>query len=196
MPLSPPQSREHIHTRVVECKGYRRTDGLWDIEGHITDRKTYSYTSSERGEVKAGEPVHDMWLRLTLDDRMRVMAVEAVTDHAPYPATCPGITPDYQKIVGLSIGPGWTRAVKERVGGVHGCTHLTELLGPVATTAFQTIYPLLARERKEKAEREGASQSPGPFPLLNTCHSFRADGPVIARIAPHLAGPVTEKPAK
>ncbi len=38
MPLSPPAaSREHIHTRVVECRGYRRDDGLWDIEGHITD---------------------------------------------------------------------------------------------------------------------------------------------------------------
>jgi hypothetical protein len=195
MPLSTPTSREPIHSRVVECTGYRRDDGLWDIEGHITDRKTYGYSSSERGEVKAGEPVHDMWLRLTLDDSMQVKAIEAVTDHSPYPASCPGIVPDYQKIVGLAIGPGWTRAVKQRVGGVHGCTHLTELLGPVATTAFQTIYPWLARQARQNPG-PGGHGGPAAFPLLNTCHSFRADGPVIARIAPHLAGPVPEKPAK
>jgi hypothetical protein len=194
MPLSPAAARDHIHTRVVECKGYRRADGLWDIEGHITDRKTYSYTSDERGEVKAGEPVHDMWLRLTLNNKLTVVAVEAVTDHAPYPAICPGIAPDYQKIVGLSVGPGWTRAIKERVGGVQGCTHLTELLGPVATTAFQTIYPLLAREAKAKAAAAGQeTRGPQPYPLLNTCHSFRADGPVVAKYAPHLyTGPQPE----
>ncbi|MBO6784243.1 MAG: DUF2889 domain-containing protein, partial [Alphaproteobacteria bacterium] len=43
MPLSPPAEREHIHTRTVECAGYRRTDGLWDIEGHLTDVKTYTF---------------------------------------------------------------------------------------------------------------------------------------------------------
>ncbi len=184
MPLSPPAPRDHKHSRQVECKGYRRTDGLWDIEGHITDRKTYDYTSDARGEVAAGLPVHEMWLRLTLDDTLTVKAVEAVTDYSPFPTTCPHIAPDYGKIVGLKIGPGWTKAIKERMGGVNGCTHLTELLGPVATTAFQTIYPIISREAKEKRVAAGESGEPKNFPLLNTCHGFRADGEVVRQFAP------------
>ena len=39
MPLSPAAPREHIHTRTVTCRGYRRKDGLWDIEGHLVDVK-------------------------------------------------------------------------------------------------------------------------------------------------------------
>jgi hypothetical protein len=195
MPLSPPPAaREPIHTRVVECKGYRRSDGLWDIEGHITDRKTYSYTSNERGEVSAGEPVHDMRIRLTVDDSLLVTAIEAVTDTSPYPEVCPSISSAYQQVVGLRIGPGWTRALKERLGGVKGCTHLSELLGPIATTAFQTVIPLKSREERER--RQSNQQQEGqaaPFPLLNTCHTFSAAGPVVARYAPHLATKPAEK---
>ena len=25
------------------CTGYRRADGLWDVEGHLTDVKTYAF---------------------------------------------------------------------------------------------------------------------------------------------------------
>ncbi len=201
MPLSPASTaREPIHTRQVECHGYRRVDGLWDIEGRITDRKRYSYDSSERGTVAAGTPVHDMWIRLTVDDTLLVHAIEAVTDTAPYPATCPGIAAAYQQVVGLRIGPGWTRALKERLGGVHGCTHLSELLGPIATTAFQTVIPFKSREerarRKPQGQTQGQDGETSPFPLLNTCHTFRADGPVVAKYAPHLAGPVPERPKK
>ena len=37
MPLPSPAPRTHIHARTVRLDGYRRADGLWDIEGHLTD---------------------------------------------------------------------------------------------------------------------------------------------------------------
>ena len=39
MPLSPAPPRQPVHDRRVRCQGYRRADGLWDIEGHLTDTK-------------------------------------------------------------------------------------------------------------------------------------------------------------
>ena len=68
MPLSPPAPREPIHNRSVECRAYQREDGLWDIEGHMVDTKWYEYHSEKRGNVAAGTPVHDMWIRLTVDE--------------------------------------------------------------------------------------------------------------------------------
>jgi Protein of unknown function (DUF2889). len=35
MPLSEPVDREPRHARRVTCDGYRRADGLWDIEAHL-----------------------------------------------------------------------------------------------------------------------------------------------------------------
>lgn len=189
MPLSEPAAREHIHTREVVCRGYRRTDGLWDIEGHLTDVKSYGFNTEQRGRLEPGDPVHEMWVRLTVDDQLTVHAVEVVTEKSPYHA-CGDITPDFQKLVGLNVTKGWTRAVKERLGGVHGCTHLVELLGPVATTAFQTVFPLLSREAEERAKAEGARPvSKGRPPLLDMCHMFRSDGEHARRHWPdHYTG--------
>jgi len=189
MPLSEPAEREHIHTRDIVCRGYRRADGLWDIEGHLTDVKTYGFMTEQRGRLEPGDPVHDMWIRLTVDSQFKVHAIEAVTDKGPF-LTCGNIVPNYQRLVGLSIAKGWTRAVKERLGGVEGCTHLMELLGPMATTAFQTIYPILAREAAEKAKAEGREQDKKARPvLLNMCHIFASDGEVVRKFWPeHYTG--------
>lgn len=130
MPLSPAAPREHFHTRQITLNGYHRADGLWDIEAHLTDIKAYAFDNAWRGRVEPGVPVHEMWLRLTVDDSFTVQAVEAVTDHSPF-EICPAIVGNFQRIIGLKIGPGWTKAIKERVGGTEGCTHLVELLGQI-----------------------------------------------------------------
>ncbi|MBP2292260.1 DUF2889 domain-containing protein [Azospirillum rugosum] len=198
MPLSEPAAREPIHTREVTCRGFRRADGLWDIEGHLTDVKAYEFTTEQRGQILPGDPVHGMWIRLTVDDSLTVRAVEAVTEKSPY-RTCGAVLPNFQRLVGLKIATGWTRAVKERLGGVQGCTHLVELLGPVATTAFQTIYPILAREQAAKAKSgetgEAMLSTKRPV-LLNTCHIFDSNGEVVRKNWPdHYTGG-TEKAAE
>ena len=80
MPLSPPVGRQHLHTRRVTCQGFYRDDGLFDVEGRITDEKTYEHANEWRGTLKAGDLVHDMSIRLTLDHRFTIVDVEAVTD--------------------------------------------------------------------------------------------------------------------
>lgn len=174
MPLSQPASRKLLHTRTVTCHGYRRDDGLWDIEGHLIDVKTYDFDNHHRGEVKAGEPVHEMRLRLSIDDDMVIRQAEAATEHAPY-AMCPDITPRFALLEGLRIGPGFHREVNNRVGGVKGCTHLVELLRPLATAAYQT---LVARRRTREADRDAPARRPM---FLDTCHAHASDSPEVKR---------------
>jgi hypothetical protein len=187
MPLSAPAPRELLHIRQIECQGFHRSDGLWDIEAHMTDRKSYSFPSDERGEVVAGTPIHDMWVRVTLDDSFLIQAIEAVTDSSPY-RLCPAITPNFQRLVGLRIGPGFTRKVKELVGGVEGCTHLVELMGPLGTTAFQTIFSAKHRAQRERAEGgESVPEQPRKRPrLIDTCHALASDSPVTKRSWPEF----------
>ena len=174
MPLSAAAPRKLLHTRTVTCHGYQRDDGLWDIEGHLVDVKTYAFANDHRGTVKAGEPVHEMWLRLSIDDDMTIHAAEASTEYAPY-AMCPNITHRFAEMKGLRIGPGFHRAVHRIVGGAKGCTHLVELLRPLATTAFQT---LVAKRRKAEADPDAAPKRPI---FLNTCHAHASDSPEVKR---------------
>lgn len=174
MPLSPSGPRDKLHTRTIEVNGYRREDGLYDIEGHLTDTKTYAFPNHDRGRIDAGEPLHGMWLRLTIDPGMTIHDAEAVTDHGPF-TICKDINPAFRALKGLNIGTGFRKAVRQRLGGVHGCTHLVELLvGPMATTAFQTMFA----EREKSGENRGLTERPG---ILDTCHALAANGPVVKR---------------
>jgi len=187
LPLTAPAARQPIHTRKVECRGYARDDGLWDIEGHLVDTKSYDLPNEYRrdGIIRSGEPLHEMWLRLTVDIDLTVHAVEAVTEWGPY-AGCADITPNFQRLKGLTIKAGWTLKTRELVGGVEGCTHLVELLGPVATTAFQTIYS--AREKLRPAGADG--RRPG---LIGTCHMYAPDGAIVRERWPRWATGTAEE---
>ena len=200
MPLSPPVGRQHLHTRRVTCQGFFREDGLWDIEGRITDEKSYEHANEWRGPLKPGDFVHDMSIRLTLNDRFTIVDVDAVTDKSPY-RICGNVTPDFKKLIGLRVGGGFHCEVRARLGGVHGCTHIVELLGPVATTAFQTISSGKARElerahraKSDPAPQEDAPSKPRRKPyVIDTCHAWAADGPVVKRWAPDFySGPDAE----
>ena len=174
-----------MHQRRVECRGYLRDDGFWDIEGHLVDTKPFDVSNPDRGgSVRAGEPLHEMWIRLTVDTDLVVQQVEAQTDFGPY-NVCGDITGNFKALVGLRIAPGWTLKTRSLLGGVKGCTHLVELLGPIATTAFQTIYPV-------RAQRDEARESQHRPPMLDSCHAYRSDGPLVKQRWPAFYNGATD----
>ena len=81
------------------------------------------------------------------------------------------------------MGPGWRKAIRQKVGGVRGCTHLTELLFPMATVAMQTIWPLLSKNTKEKNLDKSPDRAPT---VLNTCHAWDSASPVVKENAPNF----------
>ncbi len=181
MPLPEPADREPVHKRQVVCRGYRRKDGLWDIEGHLIDVKDYTFTGHIRGEVPAGDPIHDMWIRLTIDDDFMVQEIHVAVHKSPYPI-CPMVIPNFQRLKGIPIARGWRRAVRERLGGTQGCTHLVEMLAPLATAAFQTIYPLQSRQAgMDIATSPNDTKRPM---LLGTCHAYAETSPVVKELMP------------
>jgi hypothetical protein len=172
--LPPAGPRALLHTRQVHCTGWERDDGLWEVEGRLSDVRTHDQDDM-RGNAarKAGEPIHLMALRITLDDSFTIVAAEAVTRQSPY-ADCPRVNDGYARLVGLRIEAGFNHAVKLRFRGAQGCTHLTELLGPMATTAFQAIRPAMER-RREAHGLPPPDEGPKPL-LLDTCHALRRGG--------------------
>jgi hypothetical protein len=184
MPLSPPADRQPLHTREIVMRGYQRADGLFDIEAQLTDTKTYAFENRDRGRIEPGEPLHGMWVRLTVGEDMVIRACEAVSDHTPY-RICPEVTPNFAALAGVSVGPGFNRAVKERVGGTLGCTHIREVLAQMATVAFQTIGPVRwrkAAEARAAAIARGEEPPPGRRALpLNSCYAYAEDSEVVRR---------------
>ncbi len=167
----PTAKREPLHRRTIEIRGYRREDGLFDIEGHLLDSKDVDFRLAA-GLRKAGEPIHGMWLRITVDRALTIVDAEACTEAMPYAGECDRIAPDYRKLIGLAIRPGYQQRVKELLGGVRGCTHITELAGSLATAAFQTF----AGQGISDPERK-------PF-QLDRCHALAVTSPAVAKYYP------------
>jgi hypothetical protein len=175
MPLPPPSvSRTLAHTRRVRFEAYKRADGSWDLEAHLTDIKPFDYRLSS-GIRPAGQPVHDMWIRLTIDRRLAIVDALVLVEAMPYAGACSEIAPDYGRgLVGLNLARGFRKAVQERFGRVAGCTHLNEVLAQFPTAAIQA----LAGERIDN-EDDGAK----PF-QLDQCHALDTRGETVRRYYP------------
>lgn len=194
-------SREPMHTRAVRIEAFRRSDGAWDLEAELSDTKPF-VTPLHSGPRAAGSPIHLMRLRLTIDTSYTVIDVAAVSDAVPYPGVCDSIGSAYRRLIGLNLRQGFRRGLRERLGGIAGCTHLTELAQFFPTAAFQARAGD-DRRRGEALERSGAAPAgrdgldgtlsaptspPKPFPL-DRCHALRTDGPAVALYYPRWYRP-------
>ena len=172
--LSPAVPREAVHKRQINCNGFVRADGLYDIEAELTDHKTYDFPSDFRGTVTPDLAVHHMVLRITIDRDRVIQHAEAITITGPY-AICPTANAVFDNLVGLQIGPGWRRKVQAAIGGRHGCTHITELLGPVATIAYQTLYGEEARQKRQSGTLSDQDKQASRSQLANSCVGYADD---------------------
>lgn len=181
-PISGATGRRPLHTRAISVDGFERDDGLFEVEGWLTDTKPFDFQppSGER-IVGAGAPIHRMGIRLVFDADMTVREVVAIGAALPYDA-CRGGPATLQALVGLNMSRGWSSETRKRLAGSAGCVHFTSLLAPMAATAFQA----LVQHRLKQAEQAGGFQ-----PGLDTCVAYARDGELVRTRYPvhYLARP-------
>jgi hypothetical protein len=183
MPLPPSVEREELHLRSIVMRGYRRGDGDYEIEGRVTDTKTRDIQPPGRDTpMPAGLPIHDMSVRLVVDEFLVVKDVVAVTDAGPF-ADCPRATASLAGLKGARIAAGWTARVKSLLGK-ESCTHLVEILIPMATAAYQT----LAEARFARGDQVDAAGRPV---RIDSCYAYSDARELVRR-----RWPVFHKPGK
>jgi hypothetical protein len=184
MPLSPPVPRVLRHTRAIQVDAYARDDGLWDLDARISDVKTRD-TVLASGIRAGGNPVHDLKLRVTINREMVIIDAEASSDSVPYPGYCDTIAPAYKSLIGLSLTNHFRLRLKDRLSGVLGCTHLTELSLVLPTAAIQAyandVVNTGDNEQGGDSDSNGASERPFQ---LDRCYALRIDGPAVATYYP------------
>ncbi len=177
--LPEPMAREQVCTRSIVCRSFRREDGLIDIDGRFIDTRPFDYESPFRGVCHAGSALHQMQLRLTVDRGRHIRAVASAMPNTPY-ESCPEVNPNFQRLVGLSLARGFRKSLRERLGGVEGCTHVLALLDTMAAAAVQAFAS------NNYAPRQAGQPEPVRIfkldALIDTCHSYRQDGPVVAKM--------------
>ncbi len=146
-------------------RGYKRADGLYEIEGRVVDRKPHAFVPGVGGRhVEANEPIHDMGVRLVFDDTMLIHEVFTYSASTPYPH-CPEGGQELQTLKGLKLSGGWAKEVRARLSGARACTHLMEILIPMASAAFQSLTVL----RQSQPDRLNAEGKPLK---IDSCYAY------------------------
>ena len=64
--------RKLLHNRNISFKGYIREDELFEIEAELIDTKNYDFQNHDRGTIKKNDPIHQMKIKLVLDNNLFV----------------------------------------------------------------------------------------------------------------------------
>jgi hypothetical protein len=197
MPLSPPVSRQLRHRRAIRLEAFERQDGLWDIEACLTDDKPRDFPLAA-GVRPKGLPIHELWLRITIDRKLTIVEAEASSNWAPYAGLCAESNSAYRALIGLNLLQNFRREVNARLRGTAGCTHLTELCAVLPTAAVQAFSGEVFTVQngnpftQEDAPASATGEQP-PF-QLGRCHALRFEGPAVREYYPRWFGYEPKRP--
>ena len=166
LPTAPPTA---VHRRSIIMDSYPLDDEHVTVVGRLTDVEPWA--------ASGHEVIHDMTLTVTV--RLADLVITAaVAGMGSFPhAECPFIAPAFAQLEGLSVRRGFTKELRQRLGGVSGCAHLGELARAMGPAIVRTSAA--SRHRQTVAGAPGA----GPAPLpLGSCHVWAPDGPGVQKM--------------
>lgn len=180
MPLPASPHRKELHHRQINMRVFQREDGLYDVEGQVVDTKSHPLRRVMADEdTPPGTPVHDIRVRLTIDDGMLVHDVIASSDITPFPV-CKEATATLSPLIGMRIAAGWNKRVRQALGGAASCTHIAELMGPMATTAIQGLMPLMRETRPPELDANGRPTK------IDSCYAYASHRMVVKFLWPQF----------
>lgn len=172
-------TREELHFRRIDMRGWRRSDGLYEVESRLTDQKPKDFLRPRTDQfVPAGQALHDLGVKLVFDEDLTVVAVSTFTDAAPVDDCWDG-GHALQSMVGLKMTSGWGKEVRDRLAGARSCTHLRELLTPMATVAFQALAGL-RMNRPEPLDAAGRPKK------IDSCYAYGAERELVLKFWPEF----------
>ncbi|MBE0550062.1 MAG: DUF2889 domain-containing protein [Rubrivivax sp.] len=181
-------ARQLKHRRQIDVQVFARGHGLWEVDALLVDVRTRDAQLVD-GWRPAGSPIHEMLLRLVVNERFDIVEAGSETRWMPYPGYCNDHGDAYERLVGLNLLQNFRQALRQRVGGALGCTHITELAQVLPTAVVQAFAGEVIDTR---GHADGASQ---PF-QIDRCHALKSEGEVVRLHYPrwHRAAATTSLP--
>jgi hypothetical protein len=166
-------AREELHFRRIDLRGWRRADGLFEVEARLVDRKPRDFRppGGDASLVPANEPIHDFVVRVAFDRELVVRGIRAEPGAIPY-RDCAHGGDSLQALVGLRLGAGWNAEVRKRLPNAETCTHVKELMGPIATVAIQSTVEMRMRQLD-------AADATGKPLKIDTCYAYAASRELV-----------------
>lgn len=158
-----------VHVRTIRVEADSDGPDALLVTGTLVDERPRGGDSWFG--VEGPRVIHRMELALRVrHPDLVITEVRGGMDAHPY-RICPDALPPLQRLVGVSVAQGFTRAVNERLGRQRGCAHLTALIHAMAPVVKQAAGVAFA-------PAETAAAADQELWVIDTCQAWREDGPL------------------
>jgi len=171
---------ELVHSRNIEIRSYAVDEDRLLVEGVLRDERPFGIFTLT-GQKREPGPVHGMLVRLLVGGMpARILEAEAEMFKVPI-EECMEALHSIKKLEGLPIVYGFTREVKDLLGGTAGCTHLTSLVLTLGGAAVQGM----AAHRGRKPVPPELGEAMVEY-MKNSCWVWREEGDVFRETGDQL----------
>lgn len=169
-----------VHTRGIEIATYPVKGQRVVVEGWLRDERLVEIYRHWDQKPRQTGPVHGLCVRLLVGGfPLEILDAEAQMPTVPT-GQCVDIKDSVKKVIGTTITAGYSERVRNLIGGIEGCTHLTHLvvvMGPAALHGAWTVYAQNSRPAPKTLEEvEGLEY------LINSCHLWAPDGVLVRNL--------------
>jgi len=140
------ENKVKIHTRDIKLATYPHTNSRVIVHGVLKDRR-YIKVFDVTGAVKEPGIIHHMDVKLMIKpDPLTIEDAKAVMIHVPM-TECRTTLDTVEKLKGLEIKSGFSKNIRDIMGGKKGCTHLCQL---IIVMGQEIVHGWLTHKRKDK----------------------------------------------
>lgn len=167
------EDKVKIHTRDIKLATYPHTNSRVIVHGVLKDRR-YIKVFDVTGAVKEPGIIHHMDVKLLIKpDPLTIEDAKAVMIHVPM-TECSTTLDTMEKLKGLEIKSGFSKNIRDIMGGKKGCTHLCQL---IIVMGQEIVHGWLTHKRKDKipVPKDLKSFDDKKF-LIDSCRLWSRDG--------------------
>ncbi|MBC2705845.1 DUF2889 domain-containing protein [Desulfobacula sp.] len=167
------ENKSKIHTRDIRLATYPHTNSRMIVHGVLKDRR-YISVFDVAGAVTGPGIIHHMDVKLMVTpDPLMIEDAEGKMIHVPMPE-CSSTLDTIEKLKGLEIKSGFSKNIRDIMGGKKGCTHLCQL---IIVMGQEIVHGWLTQKRKDKppAPKDLDSFNEKKF-LIDSCRMWTRQG--------------------
>ncbi len=168
------ENKVRIHTRDIQLATYPHTGSRVIVHGVLKDER-YIRIFDVTGAVIEPGIIHHMDVKLLIKpDPLMIEDAEAKMIQVPM-TECTTTLDTIEKLKGLEIKSGFSKNIRDIMGGKKGCTHLCQL---VIAMGQEIVHGWLTQKRKDNSSmpKDLDNFSEKNF-LIDSCRLWTRQGP-------------------